>query len=126
MLFFDKQPPRAEKPWTEGAVDLRLPHQPALHPEGAPAAARATWTTSSPATASADRASAGRPSGSARFGYDELLQRDKLNLDIFWLKDESLDDADSLPPPDVIAAEIVENLEAALQRFRSVAARLGS
>jgi type I restriction enzyme M protein len=60
-----------------------------------------------------------------RFGYDELVKRDKLNLDIFWLKDASLDDPDSLPPPDEIAAEIAESLEAALQRFRSVAARLG-
>jgi type I restriction enzyme M protein len=60
-----------------------------------------------------------------RFGYDELIKRDRLNLDIFWLKDASLDDPDSLPPPDEIAAEIVESLEAALERFRSVTARLG-
>jgi type I restriction enzyme M protein len=60
-----------------------------------------------------------------RFGYDELIKRDKLNLDIFWLKDASLDDPDSLPPPDEIAAEIVGSLEAALERFRSVTSRLG-
>ena len=59
-----------------------------------------------------------------RFAVAELLQRDKLNLDIFWLKDDSLDDVDSLPPPDVIAAEIVENLEAALEAFRGVADEL--
>jgi type I restriction enzyme M protein len=59
-----------------------------------------------------------------RFGYDELVKRDKLNLNIFWLKDASLDDPDSLPPPEEIAAEIVESLEAALERFRSVAERL--
>jgi type I restriction enzyme M protein len=45
-------------------------------------------------------------------------------LDIFWLKDDSLDDVDSLPPPDEIAAEIVENLQAALEQFQSVAAEL--
>jgi len=45
-------------------------------------------------------------------------------LDIFWLKDESLDDIDSLPPPDVIALEIVDNLEVALEQFRSVAEEL--
>ncbi|WP_204113644.1 HsdM family class I SAM-dependent methyltransferase [Shimia biformata] len=56
-----------------------------------------------------------------RFTYDELVARDKLNLDIFWLKDDSLEDIDSLPEPDVIAGEIVENLEAALEQFRSVA-----
>lgn len=58
------------------------------------------------------------------FTYDDLVKRDKLNLDIFWLKDESLEDIDSLPAPDVIAAEIVENLEAALEQFRSVATEL--
>lgn len=58
------------------------------------------------------------------FTYDELIQRDKLNLDITWLKDDSLEDIDSLPAPDVIAAEIVENLEAALEQFRSVTEEL--
>ncbi|WP_322521377.1 class I SAM-dependent DNA methyltransferase [Guyparkeria halophila] len=59
-----------------------------------------------------------------RFTYEELAQRDKLNLDIFWLKDDSLEDIDSLPAPDVLATEIVENLEAALEQFRSVSAEL--
>lgn len=59
-----------------------------------------------------------------RFTYEELVARDKLNLDIFWLKDDSLEDIDSLPTPDVIAAEIVENLEAALEQFRSVSEEL--
>ncbi|MCP5347107.1 MAG: hypothetical protein R3F41_08075 [Gammaproteobacteria bacterium] len=54
------------------------------------------------------------------FTYDELIARDKTNLDIFWLKDESLEDTENLPPPDVLAAEIVEQLEAALEEFRSV------
>jgi type I restriction enzyme M protein len=61
-----------------------------------------------------------------RFDVDGLLKRDKLNLDIFWLKDESLDDVDSLPPPDEIAAEIVENLQAALDAFQSVADELAA
>ncbi len=60
------------------------------------------------------------------FSYDELIARDKANLDIFWLKDESLEDADSLPAPSVLAAEIIENLEAALEQFREVAAALES
>ena len=59
-----------------------------------------------------------------RFTYDELIQRDKLNLDIFWLKDDSLQDVDSLPAPDVLAAEIVENLQAALEQFTAVAEEL--
>ncbi len=59
-----------------------------------------------------------------KFGYDQLIARDKLNLDIFWLKDEGHIDPDSLPPPDEVAAEIVENLELALEKFRKVAAEL--
>jgi type I restriction enzyme M protein len=59
-----------------------------------------------------------------RFPYEELEQRDKLNLDIFWLKDDSLEDIDNLPEPDVLSAEIVENLEAALEQFRSVSQEL--
>lgn len=47
-----------------------------------------------------------------------------LGLDIFWLKDDSLDDVDSLPPPDEITAEIVENLQAAPEAFQSVADEL--
>lgn len=60
-----------------------------------------------------------------RFPLDALLARDKVNLDIFWLKDDALDDPDLLPPPDEVAAEIVESLEMALERFRGVAAALG-
>ena len=61
-----------------------------------------------------------------RFAVADLLKRDKLNLDIFWLKDDSLDDVDSLPPPDEIAAQIVENLQAALEAFQSVADELAA
>lgn len=61
-----------------------------------------------------------------RFDVKDLLKRDKLNLDIFWLKDDSLDDVDSLPSPDIIAAEIIENLQAALEAFQSVADELSS
>jgi len=48
------------------------------------------------------------------------MQRDKVSLDIFWLKDESLEDAENLPDPDVRASEIAENLEAALEQFNSI------
>jgi type I restriction enzyme M protein len=54
-----------------------------------------------------------------------LLARDKVNLDIFWVKDLALDDPDLLPPPDEVAAEIVQSLEAVLDRFRNVANALG-
>jgi len=58
------------------------------------------------------------------FAYQDLLKRDKINLDIFWLKDESLEDSANLPDPDVIAAEIAEDLEAAVLQFSQIAADL--
>ena len=59
-----------------------------------------------------------------KFSYDELIARDKASLDIFWLKDDSLADLDNLPEPDILAQEIIENVEAALENFRAVAAEL--
>ena len=58
------------------------------------------------------------------FSYDEILARDKTSLDIFWLKDKSLVDLDNLPEPDELAAEIIENLESGLARFREIATAL--
>jgi type I restriction enzyme M protein len=49
-----------------------------------------------------------------------LTQRDKANLDIFWLKDESLEDTENLPALEIIAAEIAKNLESALEQFNSI------
>jgi type I restriction enzyme M protein len=64
----------------------------------------------------------GNPQGRWRsFTFEELSKREKLNLDIFWLKDESQRDADSLPDPDVLADEIAEELESALALFKTVA-----
>jgi type I restriction enzyme M protein len=60
------------------------------------------------------------------FTYEELTKRDKLNLDIFWLKDESLEDSANLPDPDIIAAEIVEDLQAALAQFAEIASDLST
>lgn len=60
------------------------------------------------------------------FTYDEIVARDKANLDITWLKDDSLEDVDNLPSPDVIAREIVEDLTAALAEFEAVATALES
>ncbi len=58
------------------------------------------------------------------FTYEELTVRGKASPDIFWLRDELLEDTDNLPPPEVIAAEIVEDLQAALAEFAAVAASL--
>ncbi len=60
------------------------------------------------------------------FDHDDLIKRDKASLDIFWLRDESLEDSENLPPPEVIAAEIVEDLQAALDQFAQIAADLAS
>ena len=54
------------------------------------------------------------------FSYEELIQRDKTSLDIFWLRDESLEDMDNLPDPDILAKEIVEDLQSALQQFTAI------
>ena len=58
------------------------------------------------------------------YSYEELMARDKVSLDIFWLKDDSLDNLADLPPPDVLQQEIIDHLEAALAAFRDVAAAL--
>lgn len=57
---------------------------------------------------------------------DRFVQRDKVNLDIFWLKDQSLEDSDDLPKPDVLAEEIADDLEAALEQFTAIASKLKS
>jgi type I restriction enzyme M protein len=58
------------------------------------------------------------------YGYDELVARDKANLDLVWLRDASLEDADNLPAPEILAREIVDDLEAALTEFAAVAEAL--
>jgi type I restriction enzyme M protein len=55
------------------------------------------------------------------FDYDELVKRDKVNLDIFWLKDEALEESANLPDPAVIAADITADLEAAMEQFAAIA-----
>jgi len=55
-----------------------------------------------------------------KFTYSEIIERDKTNLDIFWIKDKSLTDLDNLPDPDVLANEIIENIEAGLNSFKEI------
>ncbi|WP_203414996.1 HsdM family class I SAM-dependent methyltransferase [Histophilus somni] len=59
-----------------------------------------------------------------KFTLDEINKREKTSLDIFWLKDRSLTDLDHLSDPDVLANEIIENMEIALMNFRRVAQEL--
>ena len=58
------------------------------------------------------------------FEYDELVKRDKVNLDIFWLKDKSLEDSEDLPEPHILAQEIVDDLQTALEQFQSIVGEL--
>lgn len=68
---------------------------------------------------------AANPEGRWRkYSLDQIVARDKTSLDIFWLKDKSLADLDNLPDPDLLALEIIENLEAGLSSFREIAAAL--
>ena len=130
VLFFDRKP-ASEKPWTKELwiYDLRTNMQFTLktnplvradlddfvkcfNPENRHQR-KATWTEKR------------NPQGRWRaFTYDEIIKRDKVSLDIFWLRDESLEDSDNLPDPDVIAEEIVEDLQAALDQFAAISADL--
>jgi type I restriction enzyme M protein len=58
------------------------------------------------------------------YDYEEIQKRDKLSLDVFWIKDKSLTDTDSLPAPDIIAAEIADELETAFDLFTKIAKKL--
>jgi len=61
------------------------------------------------------------PEGSWRkFTYDEIISRDKTSLDIIWIKDKSLADLDNLPDPDILAGEIIDNLEAGIESFKEI------
>jgi type I restriction enzyme M protein len=133
VLFFDKKP-ASETPWTKKLwiYDLRtnkhftlktgplkredLDEFVALYNPVNRHERKATWSVEP------DAAAGTGPDGRWRvYNYDELVARDKASLDIFWLRDESLADSDNLPPPEVIAQEIVEDLEAALEQFRLIA-----
>ena len=124
VLFFDKRPPRADgKPNTKALwiYDLRTNLHFTLKKNPLDARDLQDFVACYQAGQTEQRCETER---FKKFEVEELLKRDKLNLDIFWLKDDSLDDVDSLPPPEVIAAEIVENLQAALEAFQAVADEL--
>jgi type I restriction enzyme M protein len=129
VLFFDNKPAGAA-PWTTKlwVYDLRtnkhftLKTSPLQRSDldefvecfraGDRGARQATWS---------ERTPLGRFRG---YSYDELVSRDKCSLDVFWLKDESMENTDNLPAPDVIAREITEDLRVALEQFESVAMEL--
>jgi type I restriction enzyme M protein len=131
VLFFDRKPASAT-PWTETLwiYDLRtnthftLKQNPLTRADldEFVACYRPENRHQRTPTWSEEAAQGAGPEGRWRaFSYEELMARDKVNLDIFWLRDESLEDKANLPDPDVLAAEIVEDLEAALEQFREIA-----
>ncbi|RLP68024.1 SAM-dependent DNA methyltransferase [Mycetocola reblochoni] len=123
VLFFDKKP-ASETPWTRKlwVYDLRTNQHFTLKQNPLRRAHLNEFVESYLAGSSRDARLESERWKS--FEYDELIARDKVNLDITWLRDDSLDDLDSLPAPDVIAREIVEDLTAALAEFEAVAAAL--
>ena len=60
-----------------------------------------------------------------KYSYEEVLERDKTSLDIFWIKDRSLTDLDNLPDPDILANEIIENIESGLSSFKEIMESIG-
>ena len=123
VLFFDKKP-AAEQPWTQKlwVYDFRTNIHFTLKQNPLRRADLDDFVTSY--LSGKDRAERVESERWKSFNYDELVARDKANLDITWLRDESLEDADNLPAPEVIAREIVEDLTAALAEFEAVAAAL--
>jgi type I restriction enzyme M protein len=119
VLFFDRKP-ASETPWTRElwVYDLRTNQHFTLKQSPLRYEHLQDFVAAFSAREESERFT--------RFTYDELLQRDKVSLDLVWLRDESLEDLENLPPPDVIAQEIVEDLEAALSEFAAVAESLGA
>jgi type I restriction enzyme M protein len=122
VVFFDRKPAAAD-PWTKETwvYDLRTNQHFTLKANPLREADLSEFVESYCPGARAKRIESDR---FHRFTYEELVARDKANLDITWLRDESLDDASTLPAPGVLAAEIVEELEAALAQFSELAASL--
>ncbi|MGI8433447.1 MAG: N-6 DNA methylase [Nocardioidaceae bacterium] len=123
VLFFDKKP-ASEQPWTQRlwVYDLRTNQHFTLKQSPLRRHHLDDFVESYlPAKDRSERVESERWKS---FAYDELVARDKANLDITWLRDESLEDMDNLPAPEVIAREIVEDLTAALAEFEAVAAAL--
>jgi type I restriction enzyme M protein len=121
-LFFDRKP-AAEKPWTTKiwTYDLRTNKHFTLKENPLKRSDLDDFVACYNPRNHHERKPAYR---FRSFTYDELTKRDKLNLDIFWLKDESLEDSANLPDPDIIAQEIVEDLQAAIAQFAEIASDL--
>jgi type I restriction enzyme M protein len=129
VLFFDRKP-GAKEPWTKKVwvYDLRTNQHFTLktarmtrsdlnefvgcHKPGNRQNRKATWSEKT-------------PEGRWRaYGFEEIVARDKASLDLAWLRDESLEDSANLPDPDILAAEIADDLRSALEQVESILADL--
>ena len=124
VLFFDKKP-GAEAPWTKQVwiYDLRTNRHFTLKTKPLSRADLDEFVACYKPENRSQRAPAERW---RPFSYEEIVARDKASLDVFWLKDEDLEDLDSLPEPDVLAEEIAEDLRTALEQFDGLAEELRS
>jgi type I restriction enzyme M protein len=118
VLFFDRKPAQ-EKPWTEKLwiYDLRTNQHFTLKENTLKRSDLDDFVTSYNPKNRHNRKESERFKS---FTYEELTKRDKANLDIFWLKDEALEDSANLPAPEIIAADITADLEAALEQFATI------
>ena len=122
VLFFDRKPAQ-EKPWTEKLwiYDLRTNLHFTLKENPLKRSDLDDFVACYHAENRHHRTESER---FKCFTYDELTKRDKVNLDIFWLKDDALEESANLPAPDIIAADITDDLEAALEQFAEIATDL--
>ena len=118
VLFFDRKP-ASETPWTEKLwiYDLRTNQRFTLKTKQMRYDDLHDFIASYNPDNRRDRKESERFKS---FSYDELIQRDKVSLDIFWLRDESLEDTENLPEPDELAEDIAANLAAALEQFQDI------
>lgn len=123
VLFFDRKPAQ-EKPWTQKLwiYDLRTNRHFTLKENTLKRTDLDDFVACYNPVNRLDRKDSDRFKS---FSYEDLAKRDKVNLDIFWLKDEALEESANLPAPEVIAADIAADLEAALEQFATIADDLG-
>ena len=119
VLFFDRKPAQ-EKPWTQKLwiYDLRTNMHFTLKENPLKRESLEDFVACYHAKNRHDRQESERFKS---FDYADLIKRDKINLDIFWLKDDALEESANLPAPGVIALDIMEDLQAALEQFATIA-----
>jgi type I restriction enzyme M protein len=124
VLFFDRKP-ASEKPWTSKLwiYDLRTNTHFTLKTNSMVSEDLKDFVKCYNPTNRFERQETDR---FKVFSYDDIMKRDKVSLDIFWLKDESIEDSANLPAPEILAKEIADNLEAALEQFNEIYQDLGS